>query len=241
MRKVYFANGEYYHIYNRGVDKRDVFIDNKDYWKFFDGLRDFNNTSFYEQRLDALGLSTDTDSSKELSSLNFKELGSFLQKQKKVVNIPSYSLNSNHYHLIVQQLEDKGISNFMHKLGTSYPNYFNKKYERSGSLFQGPFKAVHVDNNEYLRWLLGYVNGNIEIHGLNKANDYSWSSFQAILKELSSFQDKKKELSSLSALSGLEVILSQFSNQEDFKNFVMQVIKESRENKKMKKYLLEAI
>jgi len=239
MRKVYFANGEYYHIYNRGVDKRNVFIDKKDYWKFFDGLRDFNNKTYYEERLQILGISKDNP--KEPSSFDFKELGSFLQKQRKIVNILGYSLNPNHFHFIVQQLEDKGISNFMHKLGTSYPNYFNKKYERSGSLFQGAFKAVHVDNNDYLLWLAGYVNGNIEIHGLGNAENYPWSSYQVIFNELGSLQGKGKERSSLSALSGLGIIFSQFSSAKEFKDFVKQVIRESGENKKMKKYLLEAI
>lgn len=59
-RNVLLINGEYYHIYNRGVDKRIVFLDEEDYWKFFDDLRDFNNDSAYEERLSALGISKDS-------------------------------------------------------------------------------------------------------------------------------------------------------------------------------------
>lgn len=238
MRKTDFVNGEYYHIYNRGVDKREVFLDDKDYWKFFDGMRDFNNKTFYEERLQAIGISKDNP--KELSSFDFKGLGSFLGEQEKVVNFVSYNLIPNHFHGIAQQLMDNGIPNLMHKLGTSYTNYFNKKYERSGALFQGTYKAVHIGSEEYLLWLLGYVNGNIEIHGLGKVNGYPWSSYLAIKKELSSFQKKERSsLSKLSVLSGLDIVLEQFGGEEEFKNFVEQVIKESRTKKEMEKYLLE--
>ncbi len=242
MRKVNFLNGEYYHIYNRGVDKREIFLDEKDYWKFFDGMRDFNNKTFYEERLQALGISKDNP--KEPSSFDFKELGLFLKEQEKMVNFVSYNLIPNHFHMIAQQLVDNGIPKVMHKLGTSYTNSFNKKYERSGHIFQGPFKAIHIDNEKYLQWLIGYVNGNIAIHGLGDFENYSWSSYERIKKELN-FR-KPKELSSfdsnekpLSALSGLEIILSQFGSQDEFENFVEQVIKESRTKKEMKKYLLE--
>ncbi|MCX6791129.1 MAG: transposase [Candidatus Gribaldobacteria bacterium] len=244
MRDINFVNGEYYHIYNRGVDKREVFLDKKDYWKFFDGMRDFNNSTYYQDRLGALGLST--HSIRELHSSDFKQLGSFLAEQGKVVDIISYTLNPNHPHLIIRQLKDRGISNFMHKLGTSYTNYFNKKYDRSGALFQGAYKIIHINNNEYLLWLIGYINGNIEIHGLEKASDYPWSSYRAIWNELGSLHKSGNEpsslqnsLSKLSVLSGLNIILEQFKNEKEFIDFVSQVIEESKTKKEMKKYLLE--
>ncbi len=238
MRDINFVNGEYYHIYNRGVDKREVFLDNKDFWKFFDCLRDFNNSSYYQDRVDVLGLSK--HSIRELHSDDFKRLGSFLKAQERVVDVPSYILIPNHFHLIARQLQDNGISNFMHKIGLSYTGCFNKRYERSGALFQGTYKAVHIDKENYLLWLLGYINGNIEIHGLGKASEYPWSSYQAIRKEFDSFLKKEEgTLSNLSVLSGLDIIFSQFANVEQFEEFVQQVIRESKTNKAMKKYLLE--
>lgn len=244
-RKIQFENGEYYHIYNRGVEKRAIFLDEDDYWKFFDGLRDFNNETCYEQRLNALGLSAFSKerSSLELGSLDFKELGRFLQEQKKIVHTISYNLISNHFHSIMMQLQDGGISNIMHKLGTSYTNNFNKKNKRSGYVFQGPFQAVHIESEGQLLWLFGYVNGNVEIHGVGKAKDYAWSSYQAICKELRSLQiDKERSsLSNLSVLSGLEVIRAHFTSAKEFEEFVQMVIKESRTKKEMKKYLLESI
>lgn len=81
-----------------------------------------------------------------------------------LVEIIAYCLNPNHYHLILKQVSERGIEKFMHKVSTGYTNYFNKKNERSGSLFQGPFKAIHVDSNEYLLYLSAYVNRNHFIH-----------------------------------------------------------------------------
>ncbi len=219
MRKIQFADNEYYHIYNRGVDKRDIFLDEKDYLNFLKNLKEFNNSSFYEERLKVLGHSP---------NLRFNELNSFLDDLERVVEVIAYSLNPNHFHLILKQLEEGGISHFMHKIGTSFTNKFNKKYNRSGSLLQGPYGAVHIDNNDYLLWLAGYVNGNIEIHGAEKAENYKWSSLKNFLNE------EKGEI-----LGDIDIILSQFKDIDKFKKFVERVIKESKTKKEMKRYLLE--
>ena len=244
MRKISFLNNEYCHIFNRGVDKRQIFLDDEDYWKFFDCVRDFNNDTEYEERLNVLGLNRHTAIGTELSSVHFRKLGDFLEKQEKIVDVPSYIFNPNHFHFILKQLRHEGISNFMHKIGTSYTNYFNKKYERSGALFQGPFKAIPIIDDEYFLWLIGYVNGNSEIHNIAAAGDYSWSSYAALCKELSSVQHQQ-ERSNLSLLSGTEAILERFKNVEEFQVFVEKVIQESREekrkNKRIKKYLLERL
>ena len=244
MRDIIFENGEYYHIFNRGVDKRETFIDDKDFWKFFDCLRDFNNSTYYLDRLGALGISK--NSMRELHSDDFKRLGSFLRGQGRVVDIVSYNLIANHFHILAKQLQDSGISNLMHKVSLSYTNYFNKKHKRSGALFQGTYKAVHIGSEQYLLRLIGYINGNIEIHNPSiKAIEYSWSSYQAIRNALSSFRlsQDSAELSNLSVLSGLDTILSQFANIEQLDEFIKMITKESRENKKiskeMEKYFLD--
>lgn len=222
MRKIEFVKNEYYHIYNRGVDKRETFLAAKDYEKFLNGLRDFNNLSYYPERKRVLMSSTST------FELNFKELDHFLDEQERVVDIISYSLIPNHFHLVLRQLQDEGVSNFMHKLGTSHTNYFNKAYNRSGSLFQGPYKAIHIDSEEYLLWLVAYVNGNPEIHGLGEAKNYSWSSLRYFLGE-----------GECKFLGEISIILEQFESLKAFQNFVRQVVKESKIKKEIKKYLLE--
>lgn len=159
-----------------------------------------------------------------------KELSSFLKQVEKVVNIPFYSLIPNHYHFILRQLTAEGIPKFLHKIGTSYTNYFNKKYDRSGSLFQGPYQAIHIDNNDYFLWLSGYVNGNIEIHKIAEAESYPWSSLRSILG-----------LNENEILSGIDLVLSQFENLENYKDFVKKVIEGSRKRKDLEKYLLEKL
>ena len=69
-----------------------------------------------------------------------------IKPEERLVDIICYCLNENHYHKILKQLKDKGIETFMQKLGTSYAMYFNKKYNRVGALFQGPFKSVFIDS-----------------------------------------------------------------------------------------------
>ncbi|MCK4781614.1 transposase [Candidatus Parcubacteria bacterium] len=221
MRKIQFADNEYYHIYNRGVDKRDIFLDDEDYLNFLKDLKEFNNNSYHDERLRVLGHS---------SSLRFKELNFFLNDLERVVDVIAYSLNPNHFHLILKQLRENGIPNFMHKIGTGFTNKFNKKYDRSGSLFQGSYKAIHIDNNNYLLWLAGYVNGNIEIHSSEKAEFYKWSSFKSFLNQETS-----------EILGDIDVILSQFEDAERFKEFIERVISESKTKKEMEKYLLEKI
>ncbi len=214
MRKIQFKNGEYYHIYNRGVEKRTIFLDENDYKKFLRSLSDFNNSSYYEERLRIF---------KEQ-----KELSYFLSGLDKVVEIVAYSLISNHFHLILKQVIDNGISNFMHKLGTSFTNYFNIKYDRSGSLFQGPYKAVHIENDQYLLWLSGYVNGNIEIHEAGSTDLYHWSSLQSFITGQPN-----------AILGDIDIIVSQFKNTDRYRKFVKKVIKESQNKKQLKRYFLE--
>lgn len=220
MRKIQFGNGEYYHIYNRGVDKRTIFLDEADYLKFLRSLRDFNNQSYYEER------------AAMVRKYGLKELSSFLAKVEKVSEIICYCLIPNHFHLILKQLVTNGIPNFLHKLGTSFTNFFNKKNNRSGSLFAGPYKAIHIDNNDYLLWLSGYVNGNAQIHGIVEAENYKWSSYGTFLGlEKNEFITDK-------------IILSQFNKLEkykEYKKFVQIVIKESKARKDLEKYLLEEI
>lgn len=215
MRKVQFVNNQYYHIYNRGIDKRIIFEDREDYLKFLRNLKDFNNTSYYEERLGAL---------------RSKELSSFLAGLERVVEIVAYSLNPNHFHLILKQFREGGVSNFMHKTGTSFTNYFNKKYNRSGSLFQGPYKTVHINSNDYLLWLSGYINGNVEIHKSGDAEFWPWSSYKSFLGR------GKSEI-----LGDINIILSQFTGPEDYKNFTRRVINESRTRREMEEYFLEPI
>lgn len=154
MRKEIFADNEHYHVFNRGVDKRTIFEDDDDHYRFLHGLFEFNDknlTAPFIQR-----------TSKQLTVATYKNLREKIsaeknKKREKLVDILSFCLMPNHFHLILKQLKEHGISDFMHKLGTGYTNYFNKKNERKGSLFQGRFKAIHIKGDPQMMHLSRYI------------------------------------------------------------------------------------
>ncbi|MFA4842476.1 MAG: transposase [Candidatus Omnitrophota bacterium] len=176
MKTIKFSNNAFYHIYNRGVDKRQVFYEDKDYLRLIHSLYEFNDKRsalpHYKTSSEAL---FQRGSSREL-----------------LVHIICFCLMGNHFHLVLEQLTDGGITKFMRKLGTGYTLYFNKKHERNGVLFQGQFKAIRIEREEYLLHLSRYIHLNpVDIlepnwkrEGIKNwyairsfLNRYRWSSF----------------------------------------------------------------
>jgi len=174
-RKTTFANGEVYHVYNRGTDKRDIFVEEYDQSRFLQSMIEFNT-------LDPIGsiYAHSFHKSDQLRSQASK-LASEENDEEKLVEIIAYCLNQNHYHFILKQVSDRGIEKYMQRIGTGYTKYFNSKYERSGVLFQGKFKAIHIDTNEYLLHASAYVNLNDRVHHFNQlrslASKSSWGAY----------------------------------------------------------------
>jgi REP element-mobilizing transposase RayT len=138
-----FAPGEIFHCYNRGVDKRTVFEDPHDYIYFLKLLRHFNTSSV----------------SGSLKMVEKKE------PVNPPVTILAYCLLPNHYHLLLRCNDvEGGLSKYMQRVGGGYTMYFNQKYERSGSLFQGKFKAKLVQSDSYLKHIIAYVGYNNLVH-----------------------------------------------------------------------------
>lgn len=146
-RNLELSVGEYYHLYNRGTDKRKIFTNANEYSRFMILLYICNGDikvdigDYLRQGL-------------TLSEIFQKDKG------KDIVGIGSYCLMPNHFHILVRETQEGGISLFMQKLQTAYTMYFNKKNDRSGSLFQGTFKAQHADKDTYLKYLFAYINLN---------------------------------------------------------------------------------
>lgn len=214
MRKTLLANGEYYHIFNRGTDKRTIFPDEDMFARFLQSMDEFNTTipigSIYENSF-----------RKERPLGN--PVSKFGPKPKSLVAVVCYCLNPNHYHFILQQMEDRGIEKFMHRLGLGYTKYFNQRHERSGVLFQGPFKAIHIDSNEYLLHLSAYVNLNDRVHGLgNGVSKSSWGEYMG-----------------QGGFCAKEIILAQFKNAAEYKDFALDAFMVMQERKDMEKLLIE--
>lgn len=140
-----FVSGSFYHIYNRGVEKRKTFMDRRDHLRFLETL-DFYRKSPVPMKL----------SDFRRGVVKLKKI----ENQTEMVKIYCYCLMPNHFHLLVQQLTDGGISEFMRKMADSYTRYFNTKHKRVGSLFQGVFKAKLIETEEYLLHLSKYIHRN---------------------------------------------------------------------------------
>jgi putative transposase len=148
-RNISIAPDEFYHIYNRGTDKRDIFSTNEDRERFL-----------------ALLYLCNAVEPVHISNIQ-KKRGSTLiealpetETREALVDICAYCLMPNHFHLLVREKEEQGISRFMQKLMTGYTMYFNRRHERTGTLFQGKFKATHADNDLYLKYLIAYIHLN---------------------------------------------------------------------------------
>lgn len=193
MRKVPFANGEFYHIYNRGTDKRTIFSDSFDQVRFLQSMLEFN-------AIDPIGSIYEHSfiKNKQDPSLGSETSKSVDDSEERLVNIVAYCLNPNHFHLILQQVSDKGIEKYMQRIGTGYTKYFNHKNERSGVLFQGVFQSVHIDSNEYLLHVSVYVNLNDRVHQLgsetSKSEMRGVSSWNEYVKSVSNQICKKEDV-----------------------------------------------
>ena len=142
QRKFNFAPGEYYHIYSRGTEKREIFSDTLDYERF----------------LKMLFLSNGTESI-VFRDIPREKIYSY-PKGKPLTSIGAYCLMPNHFHLLLKEEGESDISRFVGKLLTSHSMYFNTKYQRTGSLFQGTFQARHVRDDNYLKYLFAYIHLN---------------------------------------------------------------------------------
>lgn len=144
-RKSAFIEGEFYHLYNRGVDKRVIFTCQNDYERFLALLYLCNSKQ--EVRMNNLATTS-------------LESRLRIKRTEPLVAIGAFCLMPNHFHLLCTPYSSEGLSQFMKKLQTGYSMYFNIKYERSGSLFEGPFKDKHVLDDSYLKYLFSYIHLN---------------------------------------------------------------------------------
>ncbi len=177
MKKPQFTEGPIYHIYNRGVEKRNVFLRDKDYLRFVHDLYEFNDAD----PVSNLWYHFDP----KYSEVEPHYIPRERKKRKLLVEILAFVLMPNHYHLILRQLRRNGIIDFMQKLG-GYTMYFNKVNQRVGPLFQGRYKAVLVEKTPHFIYLPLYVHANpLKIYrgstSLDKKMEfletYRWSSF----------------------------------------------------------------
>jgi len=161
MARIKPQTGEYYHVFNRGVEKRKIFLSEEDYQRFILCLKEFNcpEPVYSLYRMAQLPV--------EVKPL----------RKGKLVEIVTYCLNPNHFHLILKQVAPNGVSEFMKRLGVGYTGFFNYKNKRSGVLFQGSYKLVHIKSTAHLLYLSAYVSDNYFIHGYSGKKERSLEIF----------------------------------------------------------------
>jgi len=144
-RKIQFSLNEWFHCYNRGIDKRIIFNTDEDRERFLQLLYLSNSTQDIQRS------SLNTQLTKDVIAI---------QRKKQIVSIGAYCLMSNHYHLLLKEITKGGITHFMRKLGTAYTMYFNKKYKRTGNLMTKPFRSRHVNDDRYFQRVVDYIHCN---------------------------------------------------------------------------------
>jgi REP element-mobilizing transposase RayT len=192
-----FASGSIFHIYNRGNNKEKIFFDDQDYQAFL-----------FRLGL-CLGFSEE--------ELNFNLLTSMPYSRIRITNtskdnfkLHAFCLMPNHFHLLLEQVGDQAVSNFMLKFSTSYSKYINKKYNRVGHIFQDQFKAVLIENNPQLMWTSAYIHMNaVKDKIVEHPKEYLWSSYNDYIGERSL------------PIVNKEILLGTFG---DIKNFIKQTL-----------------
>ncbi len=142
IRRISFSHGEFYHVYNRGNSKQDIFKDNLDKERFQALLFLANGVTPFVFREVA------------------KDDAYDFERGNQLVYIGAYCLMPNHFHILLTPAVEAGVQTFIQKLSTGYSMYFNRKYKRTGVLFEGKFKAQHVEGDEYLKYLFSYIHLN---------------------------------------------------------------------------------
>ncbi|OGE32306.1 hypothetical protein A3D83_02675 [Candidatus Daviesbacteria bacterium RIFCSPHIGHO2_02_FULL_41_10] len=192
-RTIPLVSGEFYHIYNRGLEKQDIFINQRNYLQFI-------KTLFYYQIQDPKPKFSTYRQSKTFP----------IDSSKKIVEIICYCLMPNHFHLLIKQVQDGGVSEFMRRFIHSYTKYRNVKYNRQGPVFQGIFKAVRIETDEQLVHVSRYIHLNPLVSLLVKdLKLYPWSSYLEYIGMRDNPAVKKDE------------ILSFFKSPKDYEKFIL--------------------
>lgn len=206
MKRKHRFEGEQplFHIFNRGVEKRDIFLDDSDRKRFLlllcilQGDVFFNHISRLAREFGQRG------------RLALEEVEKNIM-DARIVELVNFVLMPNHFHLTLKELKEDGITKFMSRLGNSFTKYFNIKYMRSGYLFGSCFHRRLIDSNEYLLHLSAYTHRNPrELKGWkNKEHNYPWSSYQdyTALNRWGRFLESS-------------IILDQFSSAKEYDDFV---------------------
>lgn len=219
-RSTPLVQGEYYHIFNRGVAYQNIFRNKRDYDRFLLSLHyyQFNSIPIRLSKFLQIPL-------KERSEI----FCNIINSDEKIIDLIAYCLMPNHFHLLIKQNTGNGISRFLRITINSYAKYFNTKYKRAGSLFQGMFKAVRIETEEQLLHVSRYIHLNpLVSHIVEEKNllAYPWSS-------LSEYITNK------AYVCNPEPILTHFSKKQSYRQFVLDQADYGKELESIKHLIID--
>ena len=204
IRKISFAVGEYYHLYNRGNSKQKIFLDKRDYGHFLKLLYICNSENSFVLR-------------------NITENIFDFNRNNTLVYIGAFCLMPNHFHFLVKEKEEGGITKFMQKFSTAYVMYINTKYKRTGSLFEGKFKSQYLNTDKYLKYIFSYIHLNpLKLIDKNwrtniVKDNYKLEKYLSTYK-YSSYGEYIEKNKIQSKILHKQVFPNYFSNGNEFKN-----------------------
>lgn len=216
------VTGQIYHAFNRGINKQPIFLDTREYGRALDILFYYSFANL-RLRFSKFLLLPQEERSRFWDGL--------LKEGKKLVDIICFCLMPNHFHFLLEQKIDNGISKFMATFQNSYTRYFNTKRQGIGPLLQGQFKAVRIEDENQLLHVNRYIHLNpyssFVVKDLNDLIEYRWSSLPEYLE------------SSKTSICNKEIILSNFSSTAKYKEFIFDQADYQRELEKIKHLSLE--
>ena len=205
MNRENISLNEYYHIFNRGVGKKIIFKDDRDRIRFLFLILYFQAENNFPQISRIISFYV----KHRVFDIDYDIKNTIIEE--RFVELTAFVLMSNHFHLIVKETKERGMGKYMQRVLNSYTKYFNTRYDVSGHLFEGPYKAVHVEDNEQLLHLSAYIHLNpkelSEWH--KREDDFPWSSYQDYVKE-----------NRWGEILKTEIILDQFKDRREYKEFV---------------------
>ncbi len=222
-RKTPIVTNEIYHVFNRGIDRRPTFTDKRECQRALETIR------FYRFISPPVKLS-------RFLSLPAEEQIKITQQRAKInnelVDILSFCLMPNHFHFLLRQSADRGISIFISQLQNSFTRYFNTKHERVGPLFLDQFKTVRIETDEQFIHVSRYIHLNpyssFVIKDIKDLESYQWSSFPEYIA-----QDEQEDICKK------DTILSFFKNTEEYKKFVFDQADYQRELDRIKHLIID--
>lgn len=220
-RKIVFASGEYYHVFNRGVEKRPTFTAKYEFLRAIDSINFYRFGNLTIRYSKYLTLEQDKKA---------KFIRNLYMDNAKQVEILAFCLMENHFHFLLKQVEDNGVIKFLAKFQNSYTKYFNTKHKRIGPLFQGVFKAVHVEDDEQLLHLSRYIHLN-PVMGFNvkleELGNYQWSSYPEYLGTIKTKMINPNE------------VLKFFKNSTEYERFVFDQLEGTKPKDSIEHLLIE--